>query len=59
MNENLDNNEKMLPPRPVSPVQSSSEDFTGFGGPPAMMPLSPIVEVSQECYRSVLIFNFI
>jgi len=47
-----DNNEKMLPPRPVSPVQSSSEDFTGFGGPPAMMPLSPIVEVSQECYRS-------
>ena len=44
----------MLPPRPVSPVQTGcpgGEDMTGFGGAPAIMPLSPIVEVSQECYR--------
>ena len=48
----------MLPPCPVSPVTPSGKDqqqeqeygrIGSEGG--AMMALSPIVEVSQECYR--------
>ena len=50
----------MLPPCPVSPVtpsgksqgQEQEQEYGRIGSEGgAMMALSPIVEVSQECYR--------